>query len=217
MSRTQAERSNDSRQRILDAAVTCLVERGYAGTTTLTIQKAAAVSRGRLLHHFRSKDQLLVAAAQHLADSRLRETEHQAAAEPPGLDDGRRMDRAVELTWATYQEPHFWASVELWTAARTNPELAAALLPAERRLGAAIRDTMIRLWPPAATQHPAFPQVRDLLLTSMRGVALTYAFDRRRPSSDPHVRQWQAVARSLLGEAPPEQWEAAYLSGNRQA
>ena len=59
-----------------------------------------------------------------------------------GEHPGDRLDRAVELMWRTYQQPYFWASVELWTAARTDPALAAALLPVERRLGAAIRRTV---------------------------------------------------------------------------
>ena len=43
-----------------------------------------------------------------------------------------------------------------------------------------------------------FRQVRDLLLTSMRGAAMTYTFDRRDPAADPLVGQWQDLARTLL-------------------
>ena len=32
--------------------------------------------------------------------------------------------------WETFSEPHFWAAIELWTAARTNPELQRALAAA---------------------------------------------------------------------------------------
>ncbi|WP_345314037.1 hypothetical protein [Gordonia alkaliphila] len=34
--------------------------------------------------------------------------------------------------------PPFQAAMELWTASRTNAELREALVPAERRLGAAV-------------------------------------------------------------------------------
>ena len=57
-------------ERILDAAVRALVEHGYAGTSTLRIQEIAEVSRGSLLHQFPSRDALLVAAVQHLAEAR---------------------------------------------------------------------------------------------------------------------------------------------------
>src|SRR4051794_23090445 len=77
--RTRAQRTSDSRTRILDAAVSALVEGGYSAATTLTIQARAGVSRGRLLHHFPSRDLLLVAAAQHLAVKRVRDTEDRLA------------------------------------------------------------------------------------------------------------------------------------------
>ena len=197
--RSREQRTSDSRARILDAAVACLVESGYAGTTTLTIQARAGVSRGRLLHHFPSKETLLVAAAQHLATSRFA-ADGLSGAELPDADAEpvAHLERAVEVMWSTYQQPYFWASIELWTAARTDAALAAALLPAERRLGAAIKQTVDGIFA-AYTASEHYPAVRETLLTSMRGVALTYGFDPREPATDPHVAQWKAIARALLG------------------
>jgi AcrR family transcriptional regulator len=68
-----------SRRRILDAALEGLVEAGYAGASTLMVQRRAGMSRGGLLHHFPSKDDLFVAAAQHLARARVAETGTQSA------------------------------------------------------------------------------------------------------------------------------------------
>jgi hypothetical protein len=49
--------------------------------------------------------------------------------------------------------------------------------------------------------HPLYPTLRQVLFTSMRGVALTYSFDRRDIATEPAVRGWQRLARSvLLGE-----------------
>lgn len=196
--RSREQRTSDSRTRILDAAVACLVESGYAGTTTLTIQARAGVSRGRLLHHFPSKETLLVAAAQYLATTRFAADGLSAADLPDAEDDpGGRLDRAIEVMWSTYQQPYFWASVELWTAARTDPALARALLPAERRLGAAIKQTVDAIFE-AYTSSPHYATTRETLLTSMRGVAMTYGFDPRDPATDPHLDQWRALARALL-------------------
>src|SRR3954452_20440756 len=115
----RARRTADSRALILEAAVTCLVEDGYAGASTLAVQARAGVSRGRLLHHFPSRAELLVAAAEHLATTRLTELRDRAAAlmadQPTGPE---RVDRALDLMWATFQEPPFWAAMELWLAAR---------------------------------------------------------------------------------------------------
>jgi len=178
--------------------VACLVESGYSGATTLQIQARAGVSRGRLLHHFPSRDELLVAASRHLATERLRATAARIGGLARGLTGGDRLDRAVELMWETFSEPHFWAAIELWTAARTNPELQLALLPEEREVGAAIRAAADAFYGPRLVGHPRYQLVRDLILTSMRGVGLTYAFDPRDPRTDPHLSLWKGLARTLL-------------------
>jgi AcrR family transcriptional regulator len=199
------QRTADSRTQILDAAVACLIEGGYSSATTLQIQGRAGVSRGRLLHHFPSRDELLVAAAHHLATVRVRATvakaETELASHPAGPG---RIDRIVELMWETHHEPHYWAAVELWTAARTNDEIAAALMQEERRLGGAIRTAVDGMFGPDLTERPAYPMVRDQLLFSMRGAALAYAFDRREPASDPHLDEWKYLAHRLLQDRATE-------------
>ena len=197
--RTRQERTADSRTLILDAAVTCLIEHGYAGASTLVIQERAGVSRGRLLHHFPSRDHLLVAAAQHLASTRLALTEERATRLLAGQPEGpQRVDRCIELFWETFQEPHFWAAMELWTAARTNASLASPLRLEERRLGAAIQSVSDRIWGPRVCAHPRYRELRELLFTSMRGVAMAYAFENKPPATDPHLSMWKATAHLLL-------------------
>ncbi|HEY6796124.1 MAG TPA: TetR/AcrR family transcriptional regulator [Kineosporiaceae bacterium] len=203
--RPQAERSRASRNRILDAAIACLVEDGYARTNTLTIQARAGVSRGRLLHQFPSKDELLVAAAHHVCSVRLAETEALEHTLPSAAEDrAARIDAVILLIWQTFHLPHFWAATELWVAARTEPALAEVIRPAEKRLGRAIWATADSLFGPELAAHPLYPTLRQTLFTSMRGVALTYAFDARDTSTEPAIDGWRRLARAvLLGEAPP--------------
>jgi AcrR family transcriptional regulator len=194
-------RSADSRALILDAAVNCLAEKGYADTTTLAIQARAGVSRGRLLHHFPSRDALLVAAAQHLAAERLLDGEQWGAEFPANSADGGDRERVIAATtrcWSTFDQPYFWAAVELWVACRTRPELRESLRPQEHLLGAAIRQTVAAMYGPKLAAHPKFPAVRDLLFTSMRGVMLTYTFDARDPEAERHLPIWIDAALTLL-------------------
>lgn len=191
-------RGAGSRALILAAAVDCLAEDGYAAATTLRIQARAGISRGRLLHHFPSRGALLVAAAQHLAAVRLAEAGREAGATLQGLAGRERVARATEALWATFREPAFWAAMELWTAARTDSELRECLRPQEQRLGAALRDLVATLYGPDVAGRPGFPAARDLLLSSMRGVALTYAFDDRDPATDRHLALWTRLTTTLL-------------------
>jgi AcrR family transcriptional regulator len=201
----RARRTADSRALILEAAVGCLVEEGYAGASTLAVQARAGVSRGRLLHHFPSRAELLVAAAQYLATSSLAELQQRATAlmadQPAGP---ARVDQAIDLMWATFHEPPFWAALELWTAARTDPALRKALQVEEPRLRAAIQAVADGIWGPEVTGAPLYGELCQLLFTSMRGVALVYAFEERTPVTDPHVTLWKRLARRLLYGAPDE-------------
>jgi TetR/AcrR family transcriptional repressor of nem operon len=57
----------DARTRLLDAAMTLLRTRGYAATTVDDICAAAGVTKGAFFHHFRSKEDLGIAAAAHFS------------------------------------------------------------------------------------------------------------------------------------------------------
>ena len=204
--RPQAERSQESRARILEATVALLVEEGYARTNTLAIQARAGVSRGRLLHQFPSKEELLVAAAHHVSEVRLEETHRAESLLPSATDQaGARIDAVIELLWATFRQSYFWAATELWVAARTEPALAAVIRPAERRMGRAIWGTMDDLFGPQVVAHPMYPTMRYTLFTSMRGVALTYTFDQRDPLTEPALKSWKQLVRAvLLNPAPAD-------------
>lgn len=192
-------RSRATQQHILDSAVEVLIEFGYSGASTLKIQERAGVSRGRLLHQYPDRDTLLVAAVQHIAEARVTST---LSLDEWPADAGARIDAAVATLWSTYHQGYFWAATELWLAARSNRRLAEALAPKEQALGIAIRAAIDDMFGPQLAAHPAYVDLRELLNTSMRGVALTYAFDPRDPALDPHVARWQAVARRELGITP---------------
>ena len=51
----QAQKSAATRNLIVEAAIRCFVDLGYAQTTTTAIAEKAGLSRGAMLHHFPSK------------------------------------------------------------------------------------------------------------------------------------------------------------------
>ena len=129
-----------------------------------------------------------MAAARHLSVTVLEEVRGRAASLMADQPAGReRVDRAIDLMWATFQEPPFWAAMELWTAARTDPDLRAALRAEEPRLRAAIRAVADEIWGPEIAAAPLYAELCELLFTSMRGVAIVYAFEDRPP---PPTRTW---------------------------
>jgi AcrR family transcriptional regulator len=193
--RTQAERRTATRSALVRATVDTLVELGYARTTTQEVQSRAGVSRGALTHHFTAKADLVLAAMDHLYEE-FSESVRKAAAALPD-DPASRIRLGVELIWERFHGPLFVASMELWTVARTDPELRAALLPHERRLGAQLRELSVEVFGERVARHPASEAVYQVLLTSMRGQAMTYALQPDAPRTVPHLQHWLAVAEAF--------------------
>ena len=128
----QEQRTRAMRQRLLEATVELLTERGWSGTSTTLVSRRAGVSRGAQLHHFPTKNDLVLAAVEHLSEVRGREL----AEASTRLPSGQRRTRAVLGMLADhFTSPVFTAALELWVAARTDATLMAALAPLEQRIG----------------------------------------------------------------------------------
>lgn len=182
---TRKEQWARTRETLLDATMRCLVSHGYAGTTTQRIQDEAGVSRGALLHHFGSKSELLVAAIHHIADLRLRQFTGLVA----DLDDGPdALEQMVAAIRSVMTGPPFQAAIELWTASRTNEHLREALLPAERRLGRALREIFDEH---AGIEDPDLARTAfESLMALVRGLELTRLMRDDQSLADKVMRDW---------------------------
>ena len=181
--RTQAERSAATREALLDATIDCLVEDGYAKTTTSRVCERAGLSRGAHLHHFRTRQALVAAAMEHLAERRSAHLLAAAETLPGGRE---RIVKALDLLWSGYASPLYQAALDLWTHARTDTELRERLTPVERRLD---RETAIvsrRLFAGPA-DYPGFEHLLEMATATMRGLAL---LETLHPGSGRNRRQW---------------------------
>ena len=197
--RTQAERSATTRQALLDATLECLVEDGYANTTTARVAERAGVSRGAHLHHFQTRDALLAAAAEHLT---IRRGEHLLAAAdalPPGPD---RVARGLDLLWESYSNPLYQATLDLWTHGRTDAELRAHLIPIERQLDRQTMELSRHLFPEAAGR-PDFERLVELALAAIRGLVV---LDTLHAGGTRAAKQWASCRGQLVAlfEAGPD-------------
>ena len=126
----QQERSDATRARLMAATVDCLVERGWSGTTTTVVAQRAGVSRGAQLHHYPTREELVLAAVAHLGAARFADARQRAAALGPG-----RTAAVLDMLADLHTGPLFRAMLELWVAARTDDALRAAVVPLEAEVG----------------------------------------------------------------------------------
>lgn len=201
MPRTQEERSSATRAALLDATIDCLVEYGYAGTTTTRVAERARLSRGAQMHHYQRKAPLVVAALLRLAERRRRELIERGERELPAHPDPAA---ALDILWSTFSGPLFTAALELWMAARTDPELAEALLPVEREIGRGARRTARELCR-VAEPSPEFDLALELAANAMRGIALQQLLN---PSAARCERQLDFLKQTISTFLTPERQTA---------
>lgn len=164
--RTQAERSASTQEQLLQATIDCLVARGFEGTSTPEICRRAGVSRGAQLHHYPTKNDLLVAAVAYLCDQRHEAFRQLVEAES---SRDRRLDAGFDQLWRIYSGPTLTAWMELTMAARTDPGLKEAMRRLSRRLEDEAEVTLRELFG-IADHVPATAAVR-LVLSLLDGLA----------------------------------------------
>ena len=190
----QQERSRATRARLLEATVECLVERGWSGTTTTLVATRAGVSRGAQLHHYPTKAALVTAAVAHLTERRARELRTEAEALPAGP---RRLDRVVDLLAAAFTGPLFVAALELWVAARTDPELRDALVPLEARVGREMHRLTVTLLG-VDERRPGVREAVQATLDLLRGLGVANLLSDDTARRTALLRTWKRQLAVLL-------------------
>jgi AcrR family transcriptional regulator len=194
--RTQAERSAAMRTRLLDATIQCLVSYGYAGTTTPRVAQLAGVTRGAQIHHFRSKEDLVVAAIEHLAQQRAQAAIREFGRVQASVDP---VSMVLDFLWESHQGPMFIAAVELWVAARTDSVLARQI----QRVEPVVNSTLIAAIAQLVPDYPAQKELRNIVYTAMdalRGILVASFVDR---DTDRARRRWDRAClhlRVLVGD-----------------
>jgi AcrR family transcriptional regulator len=195
------DRSIAMRARLLDAALDCLVEKGYAATTTVEVTKRAGVSRGAQLHHFPTKAELLTAAVRHLLERRTTEFRDALAKMDSGAD---LLDTGIDLMWSMFQGPAFLAWVELWIAARTDPELAAAVAVMDERFTVESRAMFLELYAADVEDSAMLLDIgRDFAFALMEGVALQRLVPRGQRAPAEYIDVLKHMFRLLRDEPRP--------------
>ena len=177
-----AERRAATRAKIMEAAVRCLAESGYAATSTPLVARLAKVSRGSLLHQFPTKIDLMLAVAKHASDVRSATVRAYLAAYPTQPE---RFLQGVDAVWASLQTQEAIALMEVTIAARSDPELAARYPEFAGDLDAALHRARERMAEAlgAIDRAQEIEAIAHLTRAALEGLAMSSVFIGR-PTDD---------------------------------
>lgn len=192
MTPPKQDRSRATRRRLLEAAVACLAEHGWSGSTVSVVAERAGVSRGAAQHHFPTREDLFIAAVEHMAEERstaLREL----------VGASRTTEEVVSAIVALYTGPLFRAALQLWVAAGNEPALAATVVALEARVGRESHRMAVEL----LGADESVPGVRESvqgLLDMARGLGLANLLTDDSARRARVVARWsQLVSQALAG------------------
>ncbi len=169
----QQTKSALTRNAILDAAIDCFYELGYANTTTENVANKAGVSRGAMLHHFPTRFDLIKATVLSLNKRRLDMFQTEEATVQKGATH-TRVDEGIDAYWRQLNSPEFIVFQELRVAARTDKELAKVLVPALEDFNRAWYKSVREIFPDLALSE-AFSRANYLTQYMLEGMAMSRA------------------------------------------
>lgn len=194
------DRSRETRATLVESAVACLAQRGWSATTVAVVAEHAGVSRGAVQHHFPTREDLVLAAVEQMAEQRVAEARGWLT---PGAGEPLPSDEVVRHVVDLYSGELFDAALALWVAAVSEP----ALRDRVRALEASVSREAHRLVVEALGADESVPGVREAIQVTLdwaRGLGLANLLTDDRARRAPSVAWWGRFLEAVIsGTATP--------------
>ncbi|TAL01933.1 MAG: TetR/AcrR family transcriptional regulator [Rhodospirillaceae bacterium] len=166
----QQRKSSETRIVILEATIECLARYGYARTTTQLIAKIAKVSRGAMIHHYATKQELIAAVTEYAFYKHMERFSRAIRA----LSDEERIDRnaGIEADWRVCLSREYKAYFELHVAARTDEELNRIFMPCAIRHDQAWTEELLHVFPEWRDKRDKLILTRKFVRAALAGMVL---------------------------------------------
>ncbi len=156
------KRGDETRAKIIDETVRCIVEEGFPAATAKHVAERAGVTWGVIQYHFGDRNGLLMAVVD---DGVARLVESLSTAEVGGLPLMQRIETVVDIAWQCYSSPTSRAAFEILQATRGG-------------LGGASRQHLLDMNDAVSalgrliSEDPADHQVAEVIWAALRGMVL---------------------------------------------
>ena len=156
------KRGDDTRAKIIDETVRCVMEEGFAAATAKHVAERAGVTWGVIQYHFGNRNGLLMAVVD---DGVARLVESLSSADVSQLALRERIEVVVDTAWGCYSSPTSMAAFEILRATRDGPGASSRrhLLEMNSAIGQLGR---------LITDDPSKAGVADVIWATLRGVVL---------------------------------------------
>ncbi|MBO6827835.1 MAG: TetR/AcrR family transcriptional regulator [Sneathiella sp.] len=190
-----AERSANTRRKVLQATLDQIYECGIQASSTTEIVKRAGVSRGAMLHHFPVKEQLIATAIEKLLEDEIalirREAEAFASKE-------KTIDELVDFLWERFSGRLFMITIDFLSSARTDDKLREAVIPVSLHFHESLNEIWMQFFPHEKMSSNEIQTLLNTTLCLMRGMGIQTVI-RQDPAYFEGIRDyWKKLLHSQL-------------------
>jgi AcrR family transcriptional regulator len=200
--RTHAERSSETRAKVIKAAIRSIAENGYKNTTVTRIAALSGVSWGGIQHQFGNKAAIIQAVLDHALDEFILGVQRIST---PDDKLETRVKVFVQGAWRLVTRPGFLALLEILLSHRHAPHRTNPALRYRARVWRAIIATWDYLFGSLDLSQEQIETARRMTFTTLGGMAIESIMRTDSPSFDRPLVLLQANLVELLREARDEE------------
>jgi len=190
--RTQAERSEETCSKLIRAAITLMRSRGYGGLRTSEVSALAGVSRGAQLHHFPSKQDLIIATMAHMNERIVSESRRRARLAATRGEDP--MAGIIADAKDFFFSDFFFVSLAIAMGDSRDEDLRSRTLPMSRQSRFAVERAWLETLTNLGVPRKLAADVLALTLSIVRGFSVRMIIDNDRKRFDDLLRTWMTIA-----------------------
>jgi AcrR family transcriptional regulator len=189
-----------TRRKVLDAAVTCIIERGFYRASSNEIARQAGMTWGVIQYHFGTRESLMLAVLEDTSNRFVDLVEH---ADIEGDDATDRLNQLMDMLASHYGTPEYLAFTQILLSMEHDPSTSAEVRSTLRTVAERSNEHVRRLLRQTLGRAQGDAELAATLFLVLRGFALsqqlldTMAYESVPPQSEHAVRQRQLLAEML--------------------
>jgi len=164
--------AGDTRRRVIEAAIQCILEQGFYRASSNAIADRAGLTWGVIQYHFGTRERLMLAV---LEEGSLRLAEDLRAADLTGSTLNERMEQFFDVLAGYYASPDYLAFIQvllnLGHDPNTSEQTRQTMMDTNDRANPEFRRLIDQLF--EGTDCPE-PVVRNLVVHALRGLSISH-------------------------------------------